>query len=99
MVRFSSEFLPVALPLAATHGSPYPYDTHVPWIVRLPGARAGAPSVEASSGGPGRIDTYTETVDVAPTVAALLGIETPADVDGTDRSAALRDAARGADAD
>jgi predicted AlkP superfamily pyrophosphatase or phosphodiesterase len=49
----------------ATHGSPYPYDTHVPWLLRLPG-------------GEGRvIEEWAETVDVAPTLAALLGVTVP----------------------
>ncbi len=90
MVRFTPEFMTTTLPTVATHGSPYPYDTHVPWIVRLPDAATAGPH----PGPERRIDRYVETVDVAPTAAALLGLTPPADVDGTDRSGALRDAAR-----
>ena len=93
LIRFAAEFLPVSLPLATSHGSPYPYDTHVPWVTRLPGAPADAGARARAGATTDRarvIDTYAETVDVAPTVAALLGIPTPADVDGTDRSDRLR---------
>jgi arylsulfatase A-like enzyme len=49
-----------------THGSPYEYDTHVPVAFLGPGwVRAGS---------------YAGTVgveDIAPTLATLLGIETP----------------------
>jgi predicted AlkP superfamily pyrophosphatase or phosphodiesterase len=49
----------------ATHGSPYPYDTHVPWLLRLPG-------------GEGRVvGERVETVDVAPTLASVLGMAAP----------------------
>lgn len=63
--------------VATNHGSPYPYDTHVPWLLRLP--------VPA----PARITDRVYTVDVAPTLTGILGIEAPADLDGTDRSARL----------
>ena len=53
-----------------THGSPYPYDTHVPLILAGPGVAAGTHS--------GRV----HTVDVAPTIAAVLGISPPGDLDG-----------------
>jgi arylsulfatase A-like enzyme len=59
---------------AASHSSPYGYDTHVPFIVRGPGL--GAQRIEAPIG----------MVDAAPTLAALIGIEAPADLDGVDRS-------------
>jgi arylsulfatase A-like enzyme len=48
-----------------THGSLYGYDTHVPVIFMGPGIRPG---------------TYRSEItvnDVAPTLADLLGIETP----------------------
>ena len=57
-----------------SHGSPHPYDTWVPLIVVAPGA---APHEE-----PGRVIT----ADLAPTLAGILGIEPPADLDGVDRS-------------
>ena len=45
----------------ATHGSPYDQDAHVPIIFYGPGTR------------PGRYSEFTRTVDIAPTLAALLG--------------------------
>ncbi len=49
----------------ASHGSPFGYDTHVPVIFMGPGIRAG---------------TYDESIavnDIAPTLATMLGLETP----------------------
>lgn len=54
----------------ATHGSPYLYDRHVPLIFL--GGRVPA----------GRSTERVATVDVAPTLARLLGIEAPSDLDG-----------------
>jgi predicted AlkP superfamily pyrophosphatase or phosphodiesterase len=45
----------------ATHGSPYDQDAHVPIIFYGPGTR------------PGRYTAFARTVDIAPTLAALLG--------------------------
>lgn len=47
---------------AATHGSPYWYDRHVPLILMGPGVE------------PGRLETRVATVDVAPTMARLAGV-------------------------
>lgn len=73
-------FLPIPPPLAASHGSPHPYDTHVPWLVRGPGIGAGT------------IAEPVATADVAPTAATLVGIPVPAGVDGVDRRDALEQA-------
>lgn len=54
----------------AQHGSAHPYDTHVPLIFDGPGFVSGRHS--------GRV----RTVDIAPTLGALLGIEVPDDLDG-----------------
>lgn len=54
----------------AHHGSPHRYDTHVPLVLFGWGVRAG---------------TYWDpvsTVDIAPTLAALLGIDAPAQSEG-----------------
>ncbi len=53
-----------------THGSPYYYDRTVPIIFLGAGVAAGVSHEEAA------------TVDVAPTLAHLAGIETPGDLDG-----------------
>jgi predicted AlkP superfamily pyrophosphatase or phosphodiesterase len=57
-----------------THGSAHSYDTHVPLIVVYPGL---TPKV---------LDERVNTVDLAPTLAALLKIDTPKNLDGIDRS-------------
>ena len=49
-----------------THGSPYLYDTHVPLLMY------GPKWIK-----PGRIETRVEIVDIAPTLAKLLGVATP----------------------
>ncbi|MCG8466744.1 MAG: hypothetical protein MJB57_00840, partial [Gemmatimonadetes bacterium] len=54
----------------ATHGSPYAHDRHVPLVFMGPGIA------------PGRYATPVRTVDIAPTLAALLGIPAPGDLDG-----------------
>ena len=55
----------------ATHGSPYRYDTHVPLLVYGPKWFR-----------PGRIDTPVEIIDIAPTLAGLLGVPAPAASEG-----------------
>jgi len=55
---------------AASHQSPYFYDSHVPLILRGPGVA------------PGRYGGYVEIVDLAPTLAALLSVSPPVDLDG-----------------
>jgi len=49
----------------ATHGTPYNYDTHIPIVFMGPGIREG------------RYYQHAALNDVAPTLAALLDIETP----------------------
>lgn len=53
-----------------THGSPYLYDRAVPIVLAGPGIT------------PGRVPGEARTVDVAPTLAHLLGIPLPAGLDG-----------------
>lgn len=55
----------------ATHGSPYAYDTHVPILTYGPAWI-----------GKGRVDARVEVVDIAPTLARLLGIASPAASEG-----------------
>ena len=75
-IQVEEYFLPRRLD-GTTHGSPWPYDTHVPWLLRLPG------------GGRGEVAERVATVDVAPTLAALIATTPPAGLDGEDRSALL----------
>ena len=58
-------------PVAAMHGSPWSYDTHVPVIFaggRIPGQK---------------VHRLIQPADVAPTLAALLGMSPPASAEGT----------------
>jgi len=52
--------------LAANHGTPWSYDTHVPLIFMGPGFKAGV------------YQTPATPADLAVTLAALLGINPPA---------------------
>ena len=56
--------------LRGDHGSPYRYDTHVPLVFFGAGVAHGVRREPVS------------TVDIAPTVAALIGIEPPAQSEG-----------------
>ena len=76
LIQFEEGYLPLRS-TGTTHGSPYDYDRHVPWLLRLPEA-AKATIAEPVS-----------TVDVAPTLAVLAGIPVPGDRDGVERTALL----------
>jgi predicted AlkP superfamily pyrophosphatase or phosphodiesterase len=54
-----------------THGSPHPHDTHVPILFY------GPPWVTQA-----RVDTRVDVVDIAPTVARLLGVPAPSACEG-----------------
>ncbi len=58
-------------PIATMHGSPWRYDTHVPIIFAGPGIRAQ------------RIHRSVHPVDVAPTIAAFLGMSPPSSAQGS----------------
>ena len=60
-----------------THGTPWSYDTHIPLMLMGPGIR------------PGRYDDTVVLNDLAPTLATLLGIETPSGASGRALSEAL----------
>ncbi len=62
-----------------SHGTPHTYDTWVPFIVLAPGLRAH------------EVGDRVRTADLAPTLAGIMGIEAPADLDGVDRRAWLQD--------
>lgn len=68
LVQLAEGVLPY--PAGSTHGTPYPYDTHVPLVVMGSGYDA------AKIRGPVR------TVDIAPTIAEIVGAEVPDGVDG-----------------
>lgn len=55
----------LASPAGTSHGTPFSYDTHVPIIFFGRGIR------------PGRYDENVRTADIAPTLSALLGVNTP----------------------
>ena len=64
--------------IAATHGSPYGYDTKVPLVLFGAGVTAG------------RFGAAATPADIAPTLASLVGVALP-DVDGRVLSEALQD--------
>jgi predicted AlkP superfamily pyrophosphatase or phosphodiesterase len=68
-IEFEEFFQPTRS--AATHGSSYGYDTHVPLVLLAEGL------------GPLRDEAPAATVDLAPTLAALAALPPP-DVDGVD---------------
>ena len=65
-------------PRSATHGSPRDRDAHVPIIFFGPQFK------------PGRYDQFVRTVDIAPTLAAVLGIPPTEPLDGKVLTAALK---------
>ena len=58
-------------PIAAMHGSPWGYDTHVPIMFVGPGIK------------PMHVLRRVHPIDVAPTMSALLNISPPAAAQGT----------------
>jgi predicted AlkP superfamily pyrophosphatase or phosphodiesterase len=63
---------------AATHGSPYDYDSNVPIIFYGAGIKTGV------------YNNFVRTVDIAPTLAALLGIKPLEKLDGVVLQQAIR---------
>jgi predicted AlkP superfamily pyrophosphatase or phosphodiesterase len=59
--------------MGTTHGTPYEYDSHVPMILSFPGIP------------PAVVSERVNTIDFAPTLASLLGIPTPENLDGVVR--------------
>jgi len=56
--------------MGSTHGSPHPVDAHVPLLVMGPGTM------------PGTHPDFVRTVDLAPTLAHLIAVPVPDEVDG-----------------
>ena len=63
--------------IVTNHGSLYEYDRRVPWLLRAPGIE------------PAEIADAVTTVDIAPTLAQLLRVPHPDDLDGQARLDAL----------
>lgn len=76
VVRFEPWWL--EHPRGSTHGTSSWYDRHVPMVFLGPGVPAG------------RDSTRVSTVDVAPTLASLLGISFPKDLDGAPLEGVLK---------
>jgi len=70
LLRFCENCLVTGSTTGTSHGTPYSYDTHVPLVFWGTGVR------------PATVDRSVYTVDLAPTLAALLGLRSPAGVDG-----------------
>jgi len=66
--RFINDF--DGLVVAATHGSPWSYDTYVPVIIVAPGVR------------PQTVHRRVSPLDIAPTLAALVGAKPPSGAQG-----------------
>jgi predicted AlkP superfamily pyrophosphatase or phosphodiesterase len=64
--------------MTAIHGSPHDEDTHVALVLWGAGVR------------PGRVDDFVRTVDIAPTLARLAGVEPAEKVDGVVLERALK---------
>ena len=77
VVRYKEHYL-YRMDAGTTHETPYSYDAHVPLVFWAPGISAGW------------YDRRVRTVDIAPTVAALLGVDAPGDVDGVVLAETLR---------
>lgn len=68
----------IDIPITATHGSPYSYDTHVPLIIM------------GSAFKPGHYYQSAAPSDIAPTLAQVLGIQAPSNSVGRVLSEAMR---------
>ncbi|HEY5623305.1 MAG TPA: alkaline phosphatase family protein [Gammaproteobacteria bacterium] len=76
-VRLRENYILRDAATGTSHGSPYRYDTHVPIIFYGAGVEGA------------RLAERVRTVDIAPTLAALLGVPVPDDLDGRDLSSLL----------
>ena len=70
VVRFRPSYLIGAGRTGTSHGSVYDYDNHVPMVFMGKGVAAG------------HVDRRCSVVDFAPTIAAAMGVDFPADIDG-----------------
>lgn len=74
LIEWQEGFLHLPESTSTTHGTPALHDRHVPWLLRLPSGEGRAVDAEAG------------TVDIAPTVARLLGVPYPEGLDGRERT-------------
>lgn len=72
------EFYLLSRGYGTSHGSPFEYDTHVPILLALPGTAAA------------EVEQRVYTVDMAPTLARLLGVAAPEKLDGVDLSGLIQ---------
>jgi len=82
LIQHEKYFLPSS-GTGTTHGSPYDYDAHVPMVFLIPGTN------------PSRIDERVATVDIAPTLADVLGVASPESIDGRSLKSRFGAAAKG----
>jgi len=71
IIAIPQEYWTTRAPLGATHGTPYSYDSNVPFVIAQKGKTISKIS-----------DAPYATVDIAPTVAKILGVEPLDKVDG-----------------
>ncbi len=70
VIMVLKEYYSERSPLGVTHGTPYDYDTHVPIVFSHKSFKSQ------------KITRAVATVDIAPTIARLVGAEIPMEVDG-----------------
>jgi predicted AlkP superfamily pyrophosphatase or phosphodiesterase len=70
LVRFCENCLVSSSKTGTSHGSPYDYDTHVPIVFWGTGLKSKT------------VDRAVHSVDIAPTLANMLGLSYPSAVDG-----------------
>ncbi len=70
VIMVLKEYYSKRSPLGVTHGTPYDYDTHVPIVFSHKSFKSQ------------KITRAVATVDIAPTIARLVGAEIPMEVDG-----------------
>lgn len=84
VVQYKEHVLVLDSRFGTTHGTPYQYDTHVPLLFYGYGIMNGAEPVK----------NRVRTVDVAPTMAVLLGLPVPEGIDGNVLTDALAEDAQ-----
>jgi hypothetical protein len=70
VIQTAEDCLVSSYPGGTSHGTPYLYDRAVPLVFFGPGVEAGT------------VRGAARTVDLAPTLAGMLGVPTPAELDG-----------------